>query len=148
MPTSRAYSFIAASAIIYLFANQTQVGWLYVVSALLLGTVVAAWLLNRGALKGLSGSRKVGDGLDMDLYEGDETRVELTLRKASGAGTSHIRLTEDCPLAAPDSPQRATKLFVPSLPGDSAVQFGYTVTLDRRGLHKFPALDIASSAPF
>src|SRR5215813_4910222 len=104
MPTSRAYSFIAASAVIYLFANQTQVGWLYLVSALLLGTVIAAWWLNRGALKGLGGTRKVGNALDADLYEGDETSVELTIRKLAGSSASHIRLNESCPLVAPDAP--------------------------------------------
>lgn len=147
MPTSRAYSFVAASVILYLFANQTQVAWLYVVAALLLGSVVAAGWLNRSALKGLSGARKIGDSSNADLYEGDETTVELTLRQASGS-TSHLRLTEPCPLAAPDDPFRATRLFVPSLPAQSAVQFQYTLTLDRRGLHEFPPLEIASGAPF
>jgi uncharacterized protein (DUF58 family) len=148
MPTSRAYSFVAASAVIYLFANQTQVGWLYVVSALLLGTVIAAWRLNRSALKGLTGTRKVGDVLEADLYEGDETAVELTLRKSTGASASHIRLNEKCPLVAPDDAFRLTKLFIPALPAQSAVQFRYDITLDRRGLHEFPPLDIASGAPF
>ncbi len=148
MPTSRAYTFVAASAVIYLFANQTQVGWLYVVAALLLGTVIAAWRLNRNALKGLSGTRKVGTALEADLYEGDETSVELTIRKTSGMNASHIRLNESCPLVAPDDQYRLTKLFIPSLPTESAVQFRYDITLDRRGLHEFPALDIASGAPF
>ena len=147
MPTSRAYSFAAASIIIYLFGNQTQVGWLYVVSALLLGSVVAAWWLSRSSQKGLSGTRQVGKNLDADLYENDEVEINFTLRK-TGANSNHLRLTEVCPLAAPDSQQRTTRLFVPALPGGEAVQFTYHVTIDRRGLHTFPAVETESYAPF
>lgn len=147
MPTSRAYSFIAAAVIIYLFGNQTQVGWLYVVSALLLGVVLAAWWLSRSSLKGLSGARQVGERADADLYENEEIDIGFTLRK-SGASSHHLRLTEVCPLAAPDSSQRTTKLFIPALPDGEAVQFTYTVMLDRRGLHEFPAVETESRAPF
>ncbi len=104
--------------------------------------------MNRNALKGLTGTRKVGTALEADLYEGDETSVELTIRKTSGMNASHIRLNESCPLVSPDDAFRLTKLFIPSLPTESAVQFRYDITLDRRGLHEFPALDIASGAPF
>ncbi|MBZ0283926.1 MAG: DUF58 domain-containing protein [Anaerolineae bacterium] len=148
MPTSRAYALATASAIFYLLGNQTQVGWLYMVSALLLGVVLAAYPLNRGALRKITGERRVGTAGEVDLYEGDETSIELTLRKNSGIGTGHIRLAENCPLAAPDSPQRTTRLFIPSLPGKGAVQFTYAVTLYKRGLHTFPSLNLASGAPF
>lgn len=148
MPTSRAYAFTAASAIFYLLGNQTQVGWLYMVSALLLGVVLAAYLLHRGALRNITGERRVRATHEADLHEGDEANIELTLRKNSGIGTGHIRLAENCPLAAPENPQRTTRLFIPSLPGKGAVQFSYAVTLYKRGLHTFPPLNLASGAPF
>lgn len=148
MPTSRAYSFVAASLIIYLFGNQTQVGWLYVVSALLMGVVIAGWWLSRGSLKGLTGKRRVGDASDIDLYEGDEVNVSLQINKVKGASSSLVRIEEVCPLAAPDSPQRKTALFIPALAQGEAVEFGYTVTLDRRGLYTFPKLETESRAPF
>ncbi len=148
MPTSRAYSFIAASLIIYLFGNQTQVGWLYVVSALLLGVVVAAWWLSRGSLQGLTGKRRVGDLSEVDLYEGDEVNVILQINKVKGPTSSLVRVEEVCPLAAPDSPQQRTQLFIPALSHGEAVEFTYSVTLDRRGLHTFPKLGTESRAPF
>lgn len=147
MPTPRAYSFVAGSVILYLFGNQTQVGWLYVVSALLMGTVIATWWLNRGAVKGFSGTRKVSDSLDGELYEGDEARIELTLRKDKGSA-SQIKLTEACPMADPESETHTTRLFIPSLPNGSAVLFDYNIVLDRRGLHEFPPLALESGAPF
>ncbi|MBI1276736.1 MAG: DUF58 domain-containing protein [Anaerolineaceae bacterium] len=148
MPTSRAYSFAAASIVIYLFGNQTQVGWLYVVSALMLGVVAAGWLLSRGSLKGLGGKRQIGNTLDADLYEGEEVEIMLQIDKIKGAASSLVRIEETCPLAAPDSPQRRAQLFIPALAEGEAVQFEYTVTLDRRGLYTFPSLNAESRAPF
>ncbi len=148
MPTSRAYSFAAASIIIYLFGNQTQVGWLYVVSALMLGVVAAGWWLSRGSLKGLSGKRQVGNALEADLYEGDEVEIVLQINKVKGAASSLVRVEEVCPLAAPDSAQRQAQLFIPALAQGEAVEFEYTITLDRRGLHTFPPLTAESRAPF
>ncbi len=148
MPTSRAYSFVAASIIIYLFGNQTQVGWLYVVSALMLGVVAAGWWLSRGSLKGLSGKRRVGNALEADLYEGDEVEIVLQIDKLKGAASSLVRVEEVCPLAATYSPQRQAQLFMPALAQGEAVEFDYMVTLDRRGLHIFQPLAAESRAPF
>ncbi len=148
MPTSRAYSFVAASIIIYLFGNQTQVGWLYVVSALMLGVVAAGWWLSRGSLKGLSGTRRVGNALDADFYEGDEVEITLQIYKVKSSASSLVRVEEVCPLAAPYSPQRQAQLFIPTLAKGEAVEFAYTITLDRRGLHTFQPLKTESRAPF
>ncbi len=148
MPTSRAYSFVATAIIIYLFGNQTQVGWLYVVSALLLGVVASGWWLSRSSLKGVAGKRKIGNALEHDLYEGDEIDIRLQIEKSGRAASSLVRIEEVCPLVEPNSPQRKTQLFIPSLATDEAVEFGYSIVLDRRGLHTFPPLKMESRAPF
>lgn len=148
MPTSRAYSFMAASMVIYLFGNQTQVGWLYVVAALLLGIVLAGWWMNRGVLGHLEGNRQIGDGQDREFYETETIDITLTLRKRAGGTTHHLRVREECPLAAPDSPTQSMQLFIPSLSKQQAVQFTYPVTLDRRGVHLFPDNRSDSRAPF
>jgi uncharacterized protein (DUF58 family) len=83
MPTARAYSFIVAAVVVYLFANQTQVGWLYVMAALLAGTMAAAGWLSRRALHGLSGERRLPQSA---LYEGDEAAVHLTLPTGCARG--------------------------------------------------------------
>src|SRR4029434_164497 len=129
---------------LYLFANQTQVGWLYVMSALLAGTVLAAWFLSRGILKQIRAERKIGQ---VEMHEGDTVSIALTLHKGQSSA-SQIRLEEHCPLAAPDSPHRAGKLFIPSLPAGGSVEFDYEVLVDRRGLHEFPPLVLNSRAPF
>ena len=144
MPTSRALTFLSAALVLYLFANQTQVGWLYVMSALLAGTVLAAGFLSRGMLKRISAERKIGQ---VEMHEGDTVSVALALHKGQGSA-SQIRLEEKCPLVALDSPQRAVKLFIPSLPAGGSVEFDYEVLVDRRGLHEFPPLTLNSRAPF
>jgi uncharacterized protein (DUF58 family) len=145
MPTSRTVTFLSASLVLYLFANQTQVGWLYVMAALLGGIVVAAWWLNRGSLSGITGRRQIEQ---YELHEGDTATIHLSVEKSKGGSTSQTRIIETCPLAASDSKQRSIKLFVPSLPIGGKVEFQYEVLVDRRGLHEFPQLTFNSRAPF
>lgn len=148
MPTSRSYTFLITAFLLYLFANQTQVGWLYVMSALLAGVVMTAFWLSRKSLQGIDGQRKIGGGVTGEIYEGDIVDIDLTFKLSGHGSAAQIRLTEVCPLAAPDSPQRAMNIFIPLLPAKSAVQLDYEVLVDRRGLHEFPPLDLTSRAPF
>jgi len=145
MATGRAGSVLIGALVVYFFANQTQVGWLYVMSALLAGVVIAAWWGGRGTLRGISGERKLGDSVSGDLYEGDPITVTFRLAK-QGRGGAQIRLTEDCPLAEPA--KRRMPLFIPDLPGGSAVEFSYDLDLYKRGVYRFPALTLTSGAPF
>jgi uncharacterized protein (DUF58 family) len=148
MPTTRAGTVLVAALVLYFFANQTQVGWLYVMSALLAGVVLAAFWLGRGGLRGIEGERRIGGRAGADIYEGDELAITVTLNNSGRAGAAQIRLREQCPLAAPDAPQHDMKLYIPNLPPKGRVQFEYTVVADRRGLHQFPPLPLESSAPF
>ncbi|MBC7809834.1 MAG: DUF58 domain-containing protein [Burkholderiales bacterium] len=153
MPTSRTYSFIVAALTLYFFATTTQIGWLYVMSALLLGMILAAWMLNRKTLNGISAAREVGEDLDdqdreTDIHEADTIGITLTLRNARRIPAAHLRTVEICPFAAPGSPERELKMFAPSLPARGDVTCDYEVIVDRRGLHEFPPLAVASRAPF
>jgi uncharacterized protein (DUF58 family) len=148
MPTSRTITFLMAAFVLYLFANQTQVGWLYIMSALLGGTVLAALLLSRGTLRGIHAERNLGEGASEEYYEGDETFVRLKLSKAGRTGVAQVSVTERCPLVAPEHPYRNLQIFVPTLPAGGTVEFTYDIVLDRRGLHEFSPLEFVSGAPF
>src|SRR5579871_2275312 len=104
MITARARTFLVAAVVLYLFANQTQVGWLYVMSALLTGMVLAGAWLSRGVLNKVTAQRHIGTSDDAEYFEGDRVGIDLTIR--AGKMASQVRVTETCPLAAPDSPQR------------------------------------------
>ena len=51
MPTKRAWIFLIIAAALYFLANQTQVGWLYVITAGIVGLLLAAFFYGRGMLK-------------------------------------------------------------------------------------------------
>ena len=144
--TARFWTFLVASFVFWFFANQTQIGWLYIVSAILGGIVIAAWFLNRGTLKRLSGERQPLLDSDADLHEGDEIRIRLTLKNTGQLPASHLALIEHCPLAPPDSEERELRMFIPMLP--DSLEFDYEITVHRRGLHHFPAMKVTSRAPF
>ncbi|MDZ4764878.1 MAG: DUF58 domain-containing protein [Chloroflexota bacterium] len=144
-PTSRAWTIGIGALVVYFFANQTQVGWLYVMAALLAGVVVAAWWMNRGSLKGISGARAIGAA---ELYEGDVIDIALRLTQTGRVGAAQVRLTERCPFAPPDDRAWELPVFVPTLPARASVELAYTVTADLRGVYTFPLLHIETRAPF
>jgi uncharacterized protein (DUF58 family) len=146
MPTGRARTFIIAAFVLYLFANQTQVGWIYVMSALMGGAVLAAGWLNRGSVRGISIERRITER--EDYHEGEDVIINFSLHNAGGIGKAQLRAAETCPLAAPDSPQAQIQMFVPVLPLLASVEFDYTVVIDRRGLHEFLPVKLSSRAPF
>jgi uncharacterized protein (DUF58 family) len=149
LPTARSVTLLVAAFLLYLFGNQTQVGWMFVMSALLAGTVLAAWMLNRHALRGIEIEREVGESPNAELYEGEMVTVRLTFRNIIRLLAAQIRATERCPLAELSSPQRKLDLFVPLLlPRRGSVDFEYEVEIDRRGVHEFPSLELSSRAPF
>jgi uncharacterized protein (DUF58 family) len=146
MPTARTTAFLLTALLLYFFANQTQVGWIYVMAAVMAGTVLAAWWMGRNALKGIAAERQV---LPSDpTHEGETVSVQLTFRDTRS--DSHVRTTEHCPFAPPDEGLRAApvQIFIPSLSPRAPVQLNYQVVADRRGLHEFPPLLLASPAPF
>jgi uncharacterized protein (DUF58 family) len=149
IPTARTATLLVAAFLLYLFGNQTQVGWMFIMSALLAGTVLAAWMLNRHALHGVEVARQVGGSPNAELYEGEAVAVKLAFRNAARFLTAQVRATERCPLAALSSPQRRLDLFVPLLaPRHGGAKFEYQVEIDRRGVHAFPPIELSSRAPF
>lgn len=147
MPTGRTFTFISAALLLYLFANQTQVGWLYVMSAVLGGTVLAAFILNRLSLGKLRISRAFHGEQD-DLHEGDTVTVEVTYTHLGGAPSAQVLATETCPLAEPTSDQTQFNVYIPSLPKKTSQSFEYTLKVYRRGIQHFDPAHLTSKAPF
>ena len=59
LSTKRGWMLVAVALILYFFANQTQVGWLYVLAAIAAGLWLAAWPVPRRMLRGLSLIRRL-----------------------------------------------------------------------------------------
>ncbi|GAB4581880.1 MAG: DUF58 domain-containing protein [Anaerolineales bacterium] len=148
MPTRRAATFLFLSLLLYLFANQTQVGWLYVMSALLAGIVLTAFSVNRRALKGLIGQRKIGTGEYDEYYEEAEVEISLTLRNSHRLPATQLRVIETCPLVAPASENHTLNIFIPALAPQQTSNLQYRVSIHKRGLYEFPPLALSTRAPF
>jgi len=141
--TWRAGGFLIAALLLYLFGNQTQIGWLYVMAALLGGLVVVGFLLSRGALKRIAVERSLS--VDV-LYEGDMIAVDLRLKRQQGLAAYQVELTETCPLLPPD--EREKRVYAPVIPNDQALTYSYPITIDRRGEYDFPPVTMRTGFPF
>jgi uncharacterized protein (DUF58 family) len=163
MPTSRAAWFLFAAFIFYVFGNQTQLGWLYIISALLCGLLPAAALAGAGSLRGLRARRQISRAnapaveaaAEVDLtgrsaifHEAEDISVRLRLYHGGRLSRVQVSVQESCPLAAPAAPERQLRLFLPLLPAGDGLHFEYPVTIDRRGVYTFPPLTLATRAPF
>lgn len=144
--TRRFWTFLAAAFVFWFFANQTQIGWLYIISALLVAVVVAAWLLNRGVLRKVAIQRDLNMTPENNLHEGDDLSIILTMQSQGQLPTSHLSIMETCPLVAPESDKRELSMFIPML--HQAITFEYDIIVHRRGVHDFPTIRLGSRAPF
>ena len=159
--TSRGRWFLGAAFLFYMFANQTQIGWLYVIAGLLVGLVIAAGLLNRGAARGIRVERllRAGQGAEnaqpgnslqgvSDLYEGDPVTLTLTFAREAALPAVQVSATHLCPLADPDSEDSRTTLYMPTMTRESPLQYTLCFPIYRRGVYTFPPIEISSAAPF
>ena len=135
MPTTRAWVLITLAILLYLLANQTQVGWIYVMSNAIAGLLLAAFLYSRGGLKpvtvrrtfrNVTASFKNGAGstahslADEDallrspeFYEDDPVEISLTFRLPRLRPAFLITGADQLPFAPPDD--RTLPFFVPAL---------------------------------
>jgi uncharacterized protein (DUF58 family) len=147
--TPRGWTLAAIALLLYFFANQTQVGWLYVFTALAAGLWLAALYIPRSMLRGLSFKRRVNGSAspsELELYAGETVAIDLELTNTARAPALQVRGEEVCPLALPDD--RPQSFFVPHLPPRSSVLLHYETTCARRGWFEFPPVTLSTRAPF
>ena len=147
--THRGWAVLAIALLFCFFANQTQVGWLYVFSALAAGLWLTTLLLPRRALRRLVVTRRVNgsaSGADLELHAGQPVTLEVNLENTSRLPALLLRGTERCALA-PLADQNQI-LYFPALPGRSAAQLVIETTCARRGWFSFGPLRVETGAPF
>ncbi len=148
-PTPRGWSLAAVALLLYFFANQTQVGWLYVLSALVAGVWFTALFLPRSMLRGLMVTRRLNGSaapIELELYTGEKITVEIELTNTRRSPALQVRGEEICPLAPAD--ERARPFFVPYLPRGRSVTLPYETICARRGWFEFPPVALSTRAPF
>jgi len=149
MITPRGRALVGIALLFYFFANQTQVGWLYVMTALAVGLWLAAFFIPRGILRALALTRRVNGTptpTELELYVGDPLTLELEFKNDSRFPALQLRGDETCPTAP--RADRAQPFFIPTIPPRSTVTLTYATTCAYRGWFDFPPMPIGTRAPF
>lgn len=147
--TPRGWALVLIAFLLYFFANQTQVGWLYVLCALTLGVWLGARFLPRRMLRGLSLTRRLNHTslpTDLELYAHQPLTIELDLKNASRLPAVQIRGGEVCPLAP--ARERDQSFFIPHIPARASLTLRYDTVCARRGWFEFPPVPLTTRAPF
>jgi uncharacterized protein (DUF58 family) len=132
----RAAGLVMGASVLFLLGTNVQAGWLYVLSALLLGTAVAGVVLPRRMLRGLMVEREAPE----EVVQGEDTFVKLIVTNASGGIRLGLRV--DDPHVAP------TELFVTAIRPGERVELVTSRVAARRGVHEDAPVVLRSNAPF
>ncbi len=132
----RAAALTLGAGVLFLLGTNVQAGWLYVMCALLLGTVVAGAILPGRMLRGIEVTRHAPE----EVVQGDDVPVELIV--SSKARGVRLGLRIDDPHVAP------TSVYVTSvLPGER-VELVTARLAAKRGVHQGSPVVVRSTAPF
>ncbi|GEM_PF-1109402 len=165
--TKRAAGLIVMTIAIYLFANQTNVGWLYIIAAISASVILTSIPYSLLSLRGLRINRSIkagqkgentlrpfdkgeatsslqhrqAQGERTTLHEDDVVEITLTLEKARLQPANFVSVSERCPLEAPG---KESKRFFFLCDSDKPEMAAYEVTCHKRGLYAFPPLVLES----
>ena len=150
MITTKGLGFLAVAVVLFLLAGLTQVGWVYLVDAVLWGIILLSAALPWLGLSFLSAERHV-ELLNPKPHspgpaDGDLFQVSLTLRNRALWPGYFLGMFYDCPAAAPDNHRQ--QFFVTEITRRGNVSLESKVEAYRRGMHQLGPLVVESSAPF
>jgi len=147
--TRRGWAVAALALLLYFFANQTQVGWLYVFSALAAGLWLATLFLPARTLRRLAATRRVNgadSAAELELHAGQPITLEIGFHNTSRLPALLLRALELCPLAP--APDRSQILSVTAIPGRGTARLAIETTCAHRGWFPFGPLSVETGAPF
>lgn len=171
MRTTRARTILILIFATYLFANQTAVGWLYIIDGLLIGLYIVSFFYPRRMVHNLVVQRSFavyGSPTDdpalveptplpfpnnqwsdetppVVLHEAEKLRISLELEN-KGRTTKYFLEVWDRFLPA-NVAERRQKFFITYLKGSDAVRLDYELLCERRGLYRLPNPRVESAAP-
>ena len=150
MITGKGVGFLAAAFALFILGRLTQVGWLYLMDAVLWGIILVSaavpWLnvFPPRALRWIERPNEIGGR--PSPAEGDPVAITITLRNPTFWPRYVMGLSYECPLKGPGSPMQ--RFFVTELAGFGQVSMLYNVAAYRRGSHSLGPLMLEASAPF
>jgi uncharacterized protein (DUF58 family) len=132
----RAVGLASGAAVLFLMGTNVQAGWLLVLCALLLGTIISGVVLPGRMLRGIEVERRA----PAEVVQGEEAFVELVVtNRARGA---KLGLTFDDPHVSP------TSLYVAHVRPGERIELVTVRRALKRGVHDASAVTLRSAAPF
>ncbi len=132
----RAAALVGGAVVLFLLGTNVQAGWLFVLSALLAGTVIAGAALPGRMTRGVRVERRA----PAEVHQGDEAYVELVLTNPTRGLRTGIVV--DDPMFSPASFEVGTLR-----PGER-VELGAVRVAERRGPQEGGTVTLRSAAPF
>ena len=150
MVTAKGIGFLLVAATLLPLAWLTQVGWLYLVDAVLWGILLLSAALPWLSIAFIEGRRWVepwgATAGRLHPAEGDPVRLTVELGNRTFWPRFFLTLLDDCPLAGPAAgPHR---MLVTKLAGPGRISMSRTVEAHQRGLHVLGPVVVENSAPF
>jgi uncharacterized protein (DUF58 family) len=147
--TPGGWALLLIACLLYFFANQTQVGWLYVLCALAAGLWLGTSFVPRSTLRCLALTRRVNGSTtptELELYAGQPAAIDLELKNSTWLPALQIRGVESCPPAPAED--REQPFFVSHIPAHASAALRYETAFARRGWVEFPPVRLTTRAPF
>ncbi|MEX0754827.1 MAG: DUF58 domain-containing protein [Actinomycetota bacterium] len=135
-PTRRFSALVGGALLLFLIGTNIQSGWLFVLSALLLGAAIGGLLLPRWMVRGIEISRSA----PLEATQGVATQVRLEVTNAS-RGVAWLLVVDDDHLAR-------TRLLVGSVAPNERVFLDGQRVPARRGTCTTSSVTVTSTAPF
>lgn len=150
MITGKGIGALAAALAIYFLARLTQVGWLYLVDAILWGALVLGLIMPFVGVAFITG-RRTASSKDIHktggrLSEGDRVKITISLKNGMFYPRFFHSVKYDSPIVGPTGSEQ--RFFVAQLPGAGALPVESTVEAYQRGLHQLGPVRLESSVPF
>lgn len=150
--TKAGVGFMAAGVVVYVMDSQTQVGWLYMIDAVIWSMLLLSAFLPWWSLRALRIERQVWLPRDSNgphgfatPMEDDTVDVRLTVSNRGRLARHLVKVVEGLPF---EEPSRGPRTFLLStVKPRSATAFTYTATCYRRGRYDSAEAVLESSAP-
>jgi uncharacterized protein (DUF58 family) len=150
MITGKGTGFLIAAIALFFLGRMTQVGWLYLIDAVLWGMLALSAILPWLGVAFLDARRRVEQPGAVEgrngPSEGDSLDIEVTLVNRAFWPRFFLSASYDCPLAAPG--HQRPRFFLGKLPGSDQSLLSSSVVAYQRGLHHLGPIIVESSAPF
>lgn len=150
MITSKGIGFLIAAIALFLLGRLTQVGWLYLVDAVLWGIIMLSAIFPWLSVAFITAHRRVDSTESGKAQpvpaEGDTVRISVSLGSRALWPSYLLNVFYDCSLASPEN--RLLRFFVSNVFRSGQVDIETTVEAFQRGLHQLGPVVVESSAPF